>query len=114
MRESQQLAAKYAMLLQERKKHADQSVEEFCRGRGISPWTYYSWKKRLRQASNDSTVPKKFLPVQFISPTPTTTRAEGGTEYEIKFPNGITMRLMGALQGEDHSAIIGAIAGVRP
>jgi hypothetical protein len=110
----QQLEARYSQILREREKHTDQSVEEFCRIRGISPWAYYSWKRRLRTKPEISQRQKKFLPVQLIGPTAATGNNDSAKKYEITFPNGITLRLSGSLQREDHAAIIGAIAGVHP
>jgi hypothetical protein len=30
--------------------HSGLSVKEFCKGRGISGWSFYCWRKRLREA----------------------------------------------------------------
>lgn len=107
------LEARYSQILREREKHADQSVKKFCRSQGISPWTYYSWKKRLRTKAKISADQKKFLPVQLMGPTVADVRNDTGIKYEIEFPNGITLRLTGGLHHEDHTAVIGSIAGFR-
>lgn len=113
MRDVQQIKTKYAMILRERAKYANQSVEEYCRGKGINPCTYYYWKKRLG-ATAASAVQNKFLSVQVMQPTPSGDNGEAVIQYEIAFPNGITMRLSGALRHMDHSAIISAVGGLRP
>jgi hypothetical protein len=64
--------------------------------------------------SKDSTVQKKFLPVHVMPPSASAETSDTNVKYEIKFPNGITIHLSGALQGENHTAIIGAVAGFRP
>jgi hypothetical protein len=113
MRDAQQLETKFTRILQDRGRHADQSVEEYCRGQGISPWTYYSWKRRLRRAPKTAAIEKKFLPVQILAPT-SLGNDEAVTTYEMAFPSGITMRLSGSLRSADHAAIIGAVCGLRP
>jgi hypothetical protein len=116
MRDIQLLEAKYARILRERTQHADQSVDEFCRVHGIAPWTYYYWKRRLRQApvSKGASLPvKNFLPLQLISPSPKIANGEGGMKYEITFPNGVTVHLSGTMQREDHAVIIGTVAAIR-
>jgi hypothetical protein len=113
MREAQQLETKYTRILQDREKHPDQSVEEYCRDQGISPWSYYSWKKRLRREPKTASIEKKFLPVHVL-PRASLENDEAVIHYEIAFPNGITMRLSGSLRSADHAAIIGAAGAVEP
>jgi hypothetical protein len=113
MRDAQRLETKYTQILQDREKHPDQSVEEYCRGQGINPWSYYSWKKRLRRAPKTAASEKKFLPVHVLPPA-SLENDEAVTTYEMAFPNGITMRLSGALRSADHATIIGTVGGLRP
>lgn len=114
MRDAQPLEAKYSQILRDREKHAGQSVEEFCRDKGINPCTYYYWKKRLRKTSEISANQKNFLPVDITIPPASSVNGGTAITYEIGFPNGVAMRLSGALHHADHSIIIGAVARLRP
>ena len=108
--------ARYARIFKERARHTDQSVDVFCRVHGITPWTYYYWKRRLRPAPTSTTASlpeKRFLPVRILPPASPAGNGDTVIKYEMEFPNGIRLRLSGALQREDHSAVIGAVAGVR-
>jgi len=109
--------ARYARILKDRQHHTDQTVDEFCRIHGITPWIYYYWKRRLHPAPAGTTASlpeKRFLPVRILPP-PASPAGNGDPviKYEMEFPNGIRLRLSGALQAADHSAVIGAVVGVR-
>ena len=109
--------ARYTRILKERERHTDQTVDEFCSEQGITPWIYYYWKRRLRQApaSNVASLPEnKFLPVRILPSTATAGNGDTVLKYEMEFPNGITVCLSGPLQREDHSTIISAVGGLRP
>jgi len=108
MRDTERLKAKYGMILQEREKHGDQSVEDFCKRYGISAWTFYYWKKRLRRASDCPLPIKRFVPIQ-VMPSRSSSR-DTVNDYEIRFPNGYAMRISGAMPREDISFIMRKIA----
>jgi hypothetical protein len=114
MKSSQQLEAKYRRILHDRAKFPHQSVDEYCRGQGVSPWAYYSWKRRLLGKPDTTGLEKKFLPVRLMTPAASVEDGEAVVNYEIAFPNGIRIRLTGSLRSADHPIIIGAIAGVGP
>jgi hypothetical protein len=111
MRTPEQLKAKYESILQEREKHSDQSINDFCKHRGIAPWTFYYWKKRLRKAPVCSPALRKFLPLQIMPSAPMAANGSIAIDYEIRFSNGSMMRLSGKMQREDISFIIRTVAG---
>ena len=117
MKLSTEQQARYIRILKERERHTDQTVDEFCRNHGITPWSYYYWKRRLSQAPacDRASLPEnKFLPVRIMPSVATTGNGNTIIKYEMEFPNGITLRLSGSLQREDHVAVIGAVGGLRP
>jgi transposase-like protein len=116
MRDPEQLKAKYALILRDREKHTDQTVDEFCRVHGIAPWTYYYWKRRLRQAPGpeSTTLPvKKFLPIHVMRP-PSPELRDFSPGCEIGFSNGMTMHFSGKMQLEDVSHIIRTVSSLHP
>jgi hypothetical protein len=117
MKLSTEQQARYARILKDRERHNDQTVDEFCRIQGITPWIYYYWKRRLAgtPARAVASLPEKgFLPVRILPSSSIVGNVEPAITYEMEFPNGIRLRLSGALQVADHSAVIGAVGGVRP
>jgi hypothetical protein len=86
-------------------------LEHFCRKHGISPWTYYYWKKRLglqdTALRNQPPVRKAFLPVS-ISPIHD---ASGFTE--IRFREGTSIRFPGGFDKDLFRAIIEVLSSAR-
>jgi hypothetical protein len=114
MRTTEKLQAKYSLILREREKHSDQTVEDFCKRHGTTPWTYYYWKKKLGKISDSSPSPRSFLPVQVMPPSPIfTSGGSSALDYELRFPNGCMMRLSGTLSREDIAAVIHTVAALR-
>ncbi len=113
MRDTEQLKAKYGLILREREKHGDQSVEDFCNRHGITPWRYYYWKKRLRKAADNFPPLRKVVPLQ-LTPSSRVCANDGSViDSEIKFSNGTMMRISGTIQREDFLALIETVAAVQ-
>jgi transposase-like protein len=91
----------------ERQEQSRYTVAEFCRRSGVSPVTFYSWKRRFRdvQAEPAGTPPKPqpgapamsgpassppFVPVSILAPS-------AGTELEIELANACVVRLKGPI-----------------
>jgi len=76
----------------ERFDSGEQTVAQFCASEGVSPPSFYQWKKRLRvsRAANPRRSNKRpaFKPVELISasispPQRTTIRLTNGVEIEL-------------------------------
>jgi len=91
----------------ERQEQSHSTVAEFCRRSGVSPVTFYYWKRRFRdaQAEPAGTPPKAqpgapaasgpglsppFVPVSIVAPS-------AGTELEIELANACVVRLKGLI-----------------
>jgi len=99
----------YRTLLQERTQDPSIPLERFCRKHGISPWTYYYWKKRL---GPKDTVHKKpeppastsFVPVSVIP-------AHKNQPYmEVRLREGTVIRISGGYDKDIFRSIIEAIS----
>ena len=56
-----------------------ESIASFCRVRGLSQASFYSWRKRLREMNETP----QFAPVSVID----------CSALEVRFPGGVTMRV---------------------
>src|SRR5690242_4661782 len=71
----------------------DLTVAEFCQSEGVSPPSFYEWRRKLRSPKAAIAAPSKpssrqtFLPVHLVAPTPTS------APVEIDLPNGARVRL---------------------
>jgi len=61
-REMTEAIAKWRGLISEQVQ-SKKSAAVFCRERGLKPWQFYEWKKRLREAEA-----KKFVEVRIAAP----------------------------------------------
>ena len=94
----------------ERQEQSHSTVAEFCRRLGVSPVTFYSWKRRFRDApaepagivSTSLAVPPEvsapnaippFLPVSILD-------SSAGIELEVELANACIVRLKGAVDPE--------------
>ena len=88
------------------------SVREFCSNEGISPSTFYYWKKKLR--GNESGRKNDFIPLIVRSPGEGITRGSTCSEInksrdsliELVFPNGTMLRVKNDLDLADLRALI--------
>ena len=94
----------------QRQKEGNLTVAEFCRRLGVSTVTFYTWKRRFREASEASpprpeeptpqstptsngTPPPTFLPVSLLDAGP-------AAHLEIALANACVVRLTGAVDPE--------------
>lgn len=104
------LKRKFAAIIQERQKYPDQSVEEFCRAHGITPWCYYYWRKRLKPKANPLVPRERFVPVNVL-PSPV---FHGATQrYAIRFPSGVTLGVTGDFDRNHVVELVGILSGAR-
>jgi transposase-like protein len=76
------------------------SVSEFCWREGVSPPSFYQWRKRLRRAPNSGSRSARapvFVPVEVVgSAGESAPLARGGSEgalVEVEMPRGVTVRI---------------------
>ncbi len=62
------------------------SVPAFCRTEGISPASFYLWRRRLADKPREPTTTPTFVPL-------TIAHAPHTASVEVAFPNGIVFRL---------------------
>ena len=60
--------------------------KEFCRRNKLCPQTFYYWKKKFQKKKHEP-VPGNFIPVELPS------RAEHGSEIELRYPNGVQIKV---------------------
>ena len=70
----------------DRFEQAGQTITQFCQDEGVSPSTFFQWRKKLKSAGN-RTGGNAFQPVQLTPPMPlpqvATIRLEEGIEIEL-------------------------------
>lgn len=99
------LREKYARILKQREQSPEVPLERFCRRHGISPWTYYYWKKRLEDTLTTQVMrPKPFVPVVMER-----LDLESGPWAEVRYPNGILLRCTGNHSKEALALLAGAL-----
>jgi len=70
----------------ERQPGSGLGIEAFCRQEGVSPASFYEWKKRLRRPAAGKP-PAAFAAVTIVGNPPSAER------IEIELPQGIVLRL---------------------
>jgi len=108
----QLLKRKYALLIEERSKHPDQSVETFCRVHGITVWCYYYWRKRLSSRTLKPVSREQFVPVN-ISPSPSLVSRGNTPRYALRFPSGITLGISGDFDRNHVVELVGILNGMQ-
>ena len=92
-------SVKFARLIA-RRKESGLTVRSFCSNEGIAPSTFYYWQKRIRKEAGE----KQFIPLIVKSSPPvfnqiTQTgpaqkqKVSDDNQFEITYPNGITLRV---------------------
>ena len=92
---------KFKQLYQEQKE-SGLSVRDFCFNQGISPATFYRWKKVLKRKESSP----EFVPLVIGAPQPNNQyqnqvsticeeKASNGMSLEFVFPNGTKLLLKG-------------------
>jgi hypothetical protein len=76
------------------------SVKQFCQKEGIAEWSFYSWKKKLRQLSSGETLGKKITISPEVNPagsSPSFTQiahlSTASPSMRIEFPSGICLQI---------------------
>jgi transposase-like protein len=83
----------------ERQRRSGLSIAEFCSQEGVSPASFYAWRRRLRGA--DSSGPQSlFVPVELATPG----IASGGLRMEL--PSGAVLSLPAEASVELVTAVI--------
>ena len=72
------------------------SVKQFCKNEGLAEWSFYHWKKKLRQSLSEETFGKKIIippEVNSAGSVPSFTEIahvpSGCTPIRIEFPSGV-------------------------
>lgn len=81
------------------------SITEFCSREGVSPKSFYAWRRRLREDEATALPSSLFVPVEVSSPS------AGASGVRIEFPGGAVLTLPADASGE---LVIAAIRAVLP
>jgi transposase-like protein len=73
----------------ERFEHAGQTVAEFCSDEGVSPASFYQWRRRIRSEITPTETTARFVPVQLPSASP----EETTTVMSVELPGGVRVRI---------------------
>ena len=85
-----------------RQRRSQSSIAEFCSAEGVSPNSFYAWRRRLRE--NDHAGPRSELLVPIEVPS---SWAPAGVRIEL--PGGAVVILPADASGELMAAAIGAV-----
>jgi transposase-like protein len=103
IREAERTAAEVWRERLERHARSGASIAEFCRREGISPPSFYQWRKRLSVVQRAAERPR-FVPVHRAEDSGS---ADG---VEIELPGGVRVRLPAGASRELVTAAIEAAA----
>jgi transposase-like protein len=73
----------------ERFEHAGQTVADFCADEGVSPASFYQWRRRIRSEITPTETTARFVPVQLPSASP----EETTTVMSVELPGGVRVRI---------------------
>lgn len=65
-----------------------QTVAQFCAAEGVSPASFYQWRRKLRAAASATPSLAKFVPVELAARP----QAESATVMSVEFPGGVRIR----------------------
>jgi hypothetical protein len=74
-----------------------QSIAAFCQQEGVSPPSFYLWRKRLAEADSQrrATAPRaEFRPVRIVSAAGISVQLPGGTQLVVPMPDAEGLRLV--------------------
>jgi hypothetical protein len=79
------------------------SIKQFCRERGLSLWSFYTWRKRLQEAGS----------VRFALVERGTVGPEGAAEarVELVLPGGERLRIGSGVDGATLRTVLEALRG---
>jgi hypothetical protein len=82
----------------ERFDRAGQSVAQYCAGEGVSPASFYQWRKKLQSIDAGHSTLARFVPVTL----PAAVQPESKTVMCVDFPGGVRIRfeVTGPLAGQ--------------
>lgn len=87
----------------DRFRRANQTVAQFCAAEGVSPPSFYVWKRTLaREAPSPDPVRPALVPIRL-------TTAPGGPPIEVEFPSGTVLRFPADARPEVIAAIVHAV-----
>jgi hypothetical protein len=73
----------------ERFRRTHQTVAGFCAAEGVSPASFYQWRRRLGAEAPVAATPARFVPVQL----PTALQTEPVTVMSVELPGGVRVKL---------------------
>ena len=86
-------SAKRSKEMQELLRELEQSgetIKAFCAKKGISTWSIYHWRRRLRDTAADKPERRTaLLPIQVID-----SNGAGASSYEVSLRNGRTLKVV--------------------
>lgn len=84
---------------------ANQTVAQFCAAEGISPPSFYAWKRTLAgDATPPDPVPPALVPIR-LTPSPS------GPPIEVVFPSGTLLRFPPDARPAVIAAVVHAVEG---
>ena len=87
----------------ERFGRANQTVAQFCAAEGVSPPSFYVWKRTLaREAPSPDPVRPTLVPIRL-------TASPAGPPIEVAFPSGTVMRFPADARPEVIAAVVLAV-----
>lgn len=72
----------------DRFEQSGQTIAQFCATEGVSPVSFYQWRRKLRSDAPVTQTFARFLPVKLQEPT----QAHPATVMSIELPGGIRIR----------------------
>ena len=81
-----------------RSKKSGHSIQEFCRQEGVSPQSFYLWRRRLAQAPVGEKPPARpeegFRPVRLLPAANVSVQLPGGTQLAVPLSDPQALRLV--------------------
>lgn len=72
----------------DRFEQAGQTVAQFCAAEGVSPASFYQWRRKLRSVAPVTQPLAAFLPVQLQN----SSQAQPATVMSVELPGGVRVR----------------------
>ena len=93
----------------ERQPESGLSIRAFCRRSGIREWTFYSWRRKLRDREGAGEAEVTFLPVRVTEPA-----RPGGASIEIVLPGDRRVRVSAPVDREALREVLAALEARPP
>ncbi len=92
------------------------SVRAFCEREGLSPASFYAWRRSLRKRDSEPAQPR-LIPVDVVEP-PSGLSADrdpvGAERLELTTPGGFTLRFPSDIGPHQLGALLDVIGGAAP